>query len=298
MDSEEAKPKRRTSKVCNVLFSIASIRLLQRGKRRSVTPTLSSDDEWAVANNLVGTYKYDIATKATATDCYDAHHLVRIVPAHRFTRRFVQQNGLTNPIVLTGPASKVQKRLGYQWVNDRCNNFVLSLQLTQITEEQFRGARCAALVRRRSCHRSSRLRYAGGDDDDVAAICRLLQVRVMRTHHYRHTLLFRSPKRDVIYNVLSLEFSNMKMRENCQPPRLVSELDWVQCAWPQEYLDVALQNEVNIYPKVQRCVNSLHKRTHNASLDIVSCRWKVRTQTFTSISVVPPYGIMWSMVVR
>ncbi|ELU14865.1 hypothetical protein CAPTEDRAFT_225898 [Capitella teleta] len=48
------------------------------------------------------------------------------------------------------------------------------------------------------------------------------------------TEYYNSPNRNKIFNVISLEFSNTKLADLVEPPRIVKELSWVSNFWPSE----------------------------------------------------------------
>ncbi|VDM57992.1 unnamed protein product [Angiostrongylus costaricensis] len=74
-------------------------------------------------------------------------------------------------------------------------------------------------------------------------------------------------KRETLYNVLSLEFSNTEMEDIIQSPDLVRRIDWVENHWPdalrQRYITFNKKGHYtphHTYPKVQNyCLMSVER---------------------------------------
>ncbi|XP_037948315.1 jmjC domain-containing histone demethylation protein 1 isoform X2 [Teleopsis dalmanni] len=84
-----------------------------------------------------------------------------------------------------------------------------------------------------------------------------LQMTMKEWQHY-----YDNPQKDLLLNVISLEFSHTRLAKYIQSPEIVRQIDWVDVVWPKQLKD-AQKEGTNVigemmYPKVQKyCLMSV-----------------------------------------
>ncbi|KAL2104074.1 hypothetical protein ACEWY4_000942 [Coilia grayii] len=74
--------------------------------------------------------------------------------------------------------------------------------------------------------------YIGGDKEiDVIDVCRQADLKMRLGDFVEY---YNSPNRDRVLNVISLEFSETKLSNLVETPKIVRKLSWVENLWPEE----------------------------------------------------------------
>ncbi|XP_036388791.1 histone lysine demethylase PHF8 [Megalops cyprinoides] len=74
--------------------------------------------------------------------------------------------------------------------------------------------------------------YIGGDKEiDVIDVCRQADVKMRLGEFVQY---YNSPNRDRVLNVISLEFSETRLSNLVETPKIVRKLSWVENLWPEE----------------------------------------------------------------